>query len=91
MNLFGYVRSEFHSDDEKPLRLREVSVVAEDPDELRRIALFLAEAASIVESRKDKDPENYDGLSSDWHLHYRQWTDRWSEESGDLIVFRPRS
>jgi len=41
MNLFGYVRSESHSDDEKPIRLREVSVVAEDPDELRRIALFL--------------------------------------------------
>jgi hypothetical protein len=91
MNLFGYVRSEPHLEDEKPVRLREVSVVADDPAELRRIAQFFVEAAGIVESRKEQDPETYDGLSSDWHLHYEQWTDTWSEESGDLIVFRPRS
>jgi hypothetical protein len=41
-----------------------VSLVADDPAELRRVAQFFAEAASIVESRRDLDPETYDGLAS---------------------------
>jgi hypothetical protein len=44
-----------------------------------------------VESRRDLDPETYGGLASDWHLHYRDWTDSWTDESSDLIVIRPRS
>jgi hypothetical protein len=71
--------------------LRAVSVVADDPAELRRVSQFFAEAASIVESRRDLDPETYDGLASGWHLHYRDWTDSWTDESSDLIVIRPCS
>ena len=91
MNLWGYDRGESGDEDEKPRELREVSVVADDPVELRRVARFFAEAASIVESRRDLDPGTYGGLAPDWHLHYRDWTDSWTDESGDLIVIRPRS
>jgi hypothetical protein len=91
MNLWGYDRGESGDEDEKPRELREVSVVADDPAELRRIAQFFAEAASIVESRRDLDPKTYGGLAPDWHLHYQSWTDSWTDESSDLIVIRPRS
>ena len=91
MNLWGYDRSESGDDDGKLRELREVSVVADDPAELRRVAQFFAEAANIAESHRDLDPQTYGGLASDWHLHYRDWTDSWSDESSDLIVIRPRS
>jgi hypothetical protein len=91
MNLYCYDRGESGDEDGAIRELREVSVVADDPAELRRVAQFFAEAASIVESRRDLDPETYDGLASDWHLHYRSWTDSWTDESSDLIVIRPRS
>ena len=91
MKLWGYDRGEPGDHDETPRELREVSVVADDPAELRRVAQFFAEAASIVESRRELDPETHGGLASDWHLHYRDWADNWSDESGDLIVIRPRS
>ena len=48
----------------KPRELREVSVVADDPAELRRVAQFFAEAASIVESRRDLHPRP----TAVWHL-----------------------
>ena len=91
MNLWGYDRGESGDEDGALRELREVSIVADDPAELRRVAQFFAEAASIVESRHDLDPGNYGGLASDWHLHYRDWTDSWTGESGDLVVIRPRS
>ena len=91
MNLYGYDRGESGDQDGTLRELREVSVVADDPAELRRVAQFFAEVANIVESRRDLDPGTYDGLASDWHLHYRDWTDSWTDESGDLIVIRPRS
>jgi len=91
MNLWGYDRGESGDEDRTPRELREVSVVADDPAELRRVAQFFAEAASIVESRRDLDPETYGDLTSDWHIHYRDWTDSWTDESSDLIVIRPRS
>ena len=91
MNLYGYGRGESGDEDGAIRELREVSVVADDPAELRRVAQFFVEAASIVESRRDLDPETYDGLASDWHLHYRDWTDSWTDESSDLVVIRPRS
>ena len=91
MNLCGYDRGESCDEDGTFRKLREVSVVADDPAELRRVARFFAEAASIVESRRDLDPGTYGGLASDWHLQYRDWTDSWADESGDLIVIRPRS
>ncbi len=90
MKLWGYDRGESGDKDERLRELREVSVVADDPAELRRVAQFFAEAASIVESRRDLDPETYGGLESDWHLRYQSWTDSWTDESGDLIVIRPR-
>jgi len=80
MNLYGYDRGEAGDELETPRELSEVSVVADDPAELRRIAQFFAEAASIVESGRNID-----------HLHYQFWTDSWSHESGDLIVIQPRS
>jgi hypothetical protein len=52
---------------------------------------LFAEVARIVESGWDLDPETYGVLGSGWHLHCQDWTDSWSDESGDLIVFRPRS
>ena len=91
MNLWGYDRGESGDGDGTPRELREVSVAADDPAELRRVAQFLAEAANIVESRRDLDPGTYGSLASDWHLHYRDWADSWADESGDLIVIRPRS
>jgi hypothetical protein len=92
MNLWGYDRGESGDENGETLRqLREVSVVADDPDELRRIAQFFAEAATIVTSRQDLDPATYGGLRSDWHFHFRDWTDSWTDESSDLIVIRPRS
>jgi hypothetical protein len=91
MKLWGYDRGESGDKGERLRELREVSVVADDPAELRRVAQFFAEAASIVESHRDLDPEAYGGLESDWHLHYQSWTDSWTDESGDLIVIRPRS
>jgi hypothetical protein len=91
MNLWGYDRGESGDEDGTLRELREVSVVADDPAELRRVAQFFAEAASIVESRRDLDPGTYSGLASDWHLHYRDWTDSWTDESSDLVVIRPRS
>ena len=91
MKLWGYDRGESGDDDGTRRELREVSVVADDPAELRRVAQFFAEAASIVESRGDLDAETYGGLASDWHLHYRGWTDSWTDESSDLIVIRPRT
>jgi len=91
MNLWGYDRSESGHEDGTFRELREVSVVADDPAELRRIAQFFAEAANIVESRRDLDPGTYGGLATDWHLHYRDWTDSSTDESGDLIVIRPGS
>jgi hypothetical protein len=90
MNLWGYDRQEHDDENGIARELREVSVVADDPAELRRVAEFLAEAASLVESHRDLDPETCGGLASDWHLHYRDWTDNWTDESSDLIVIRPR-
>ena len=90
MNHYSYDRGESGDEDGKPRELREVSVVADDPAELRRVAQFFAEAASIVESRRDLHPETNGGLASDWHLHYRDWTDSCTGESSDLIVIRPR-
>jgi hypothetical protein len=57
MNLYGYDRGEPGDEDGAIRELREVSVVADDPAELRRVAQFFTEAASIVESRRDLDPE----------------------------------
>jgi hypothetical protein len=91
MNLWGYDRGESGDEDGTLRELREVSVVADDPAELRRVAQFFAEAANIVESRRDLDPGTYSGLASDWYLHYRDWTDSWTDESSDLVVIRPRS
>jgi hypothetical protein len=91
MNLWGYDRGAPGDEDGKLTELREVSVVADDPAELRRVAQFFAEAADIVENHRDLDPETYGGLASDWHLHYRNWTDSRSDESSDLIVIRPHS
>jgi hypothetical protein len=91
VKLWGYGRGESGDEDGALRELRKVSVVADDPAELRRVAQFSAEAASIVESRRDLDPETYGGLASDWHLHYRDWTDSWTDESSDLVVIRPRS
>ncbi len=65
MNLLGYDRGESGDEDGTLRELREVSVVADDPAELRRVAQFFAEAAKIVESRRDLDPETYGGLASD--------------------------
>ena len=56
MNLWGYDRGASGDEDGALRELREVSVVADDPAELRRVAQFFAEAASIVESRRDLDP-----------------------------------
>jgi hypothetical protein len=91
MNLWGYDRGEPGDGDGTLRELREVSVVKDDPAELRRVAQFFVEAANMVESRRDLDPETYGGLASDWHLHYRSWTDSWTDESSDLLVIRPRS
>jgi hypothetical protein len=91
VKLWGYGRGGSGDEDGALRELREVSVVADDPAELRRVAQFFAEAASIVESRRDLDPETYGGPASDWHLHYRDWTDSWTDESSDLVVIRPRS
>jgi hypothetical protein len=91
MNLRGYDLRAPGDEDEMVRELREVSIVADDPAELRRVAQFFAEAATIVERRRDQDPETYGGLAFDWHLHYRDWTDRWTADSGDLIVIRPRT
>ena len=64
MDLYGYDRGESGDQDGTLRELREVSVVADDPAELRRVAQFFAEAASIVESRRDLDPETYGGLAA---------------------------
>lgn len=58
-----------------PAELREVTIIA-GPNELRRIADFLRDAADAIETHK----EDFD------HEHLRDVLPDWSEESTDIIV-----
>ena len=91
MDLYGYDSGFCNEDDPVLRQLGEVSVMANDAAELRRIASFLSEAAERVEARHDPTSDDpYTGLNPDWHFHYRDWDPEWTEGSGDLIVIRPQ-
>src|SRR4051812_17335283 len=58
----------------KPLAL--VTIDPTDTAELRRLAAFLSAAADRIEAEEP----------GPWSLHYRAWTDQWSEGTADLAV-----
>lgn len=76
MNLWGY--DDGFRQQKRPTlgKLEEVTIMPDDPDELRRIASFLIDAADLLQ-------ENRDAFD---HKHYRDWAPDWSTEDCDLIV-----
>ena len=82
MHAYGYEDREWGEDDPNQLKLRAVTVVVSDVDELLRLQRFVSE---VLSERMRMGA--FDSSLGDWHDHLRDRDPDWSEQEPDLIIY----